>query len=136
MALPLPHMKLSCVSLHTKFSPSNLIYSPAIHSLVHCWVCWAPAVEHAVVRSAAEVLSKIGLDATLWTNADVCNLLCSFYCSACGKTLKRAHTRPRGSMRPRKLRLLRGSTSMDIIGLKHKSTNQIKRLTHSPCDER
>lgn len=46
------------------------------------------------------------------------------------------HTRPRGSMRPRKLRLLQGSTSMDIIGLKHKSTNQIKRLTHSPCDER
>lgn len=50
-----------------------------------------PAVEHSVVRSAAEFFSKIGLGVTLWTNADVCNLLRSFYCSACGKTLKRAH---------------------------------------------
>lgn len=36
----------------------------------------------------------------------------------------------------RKLRLLGGSTSMDIIGLKHESANQIKRLTRSPCDQR
>lgn len=80
----------------------------------------------SVVGSAAEILSeiddwKIGLDvlATLSASADVCNFLRSLYCSACGKTLS-VRARPRGSMGLRKLRLLEGSTPMDIIGLKQR----------------
>lgn len=70
---------------------------------------------------------------TFWANADVCSP--HFIALHAAKHLS-VSTRPWRSMRPGKLRLLGGSTSMDIIGLKHESANQIKRLTHSPCVQR
>lgn len=136
MALPLPHIKMSCVSLHTKFSLFNLIYSPAIHSLVHCWMCWARQWSMPLSVLLQKFFQRLALT---WRSErmQTCAIFFAHFIALHAAKHLSVHTRrPWGSMRPRKLRLLQGSTSMDIIGLKHKSTNQIKRLTHSPCDER
>lgn len=136
MALPLPHIKMSCVSLHTKFSLFNLIYSPAIHSLVHCWMCWARQWSMPLSVLLQKFFQRLALT---WRSErmQTCAIFFAHFIALHAAKHLSVHTRrPWGSMGPRKLRLLQGSTSMDIIGLKHKSTNQIKRLTHSPCDER